>query len=147
MAASVIKLQDITKVFATEEVETHALSSVSVEINKGDYVSIAGPSGAAARAPAQPRDRIYFPELQPDWRFERGRKRRAAARLPRHQAGGPENARGRGARARGHGAPREAHAEPAIGRPAAARGGGARGGRRARHPARRRADGQSGFEK
>src|SRR5438477_6879085 len=45
MAASVIKLQDITKVFATEDVETHALSSVSVEINKGDYVSIAGPSG------------------------------------------------------------------------------------------------------
>ena len=45
MSASVIKLQDVTKVFATEEVETHALSSVSVEINKGDYVSIAGPSG------------------------------------------------------------------------------------------------------
>src|SRR5437016_7503519 len=45
MAASVIKLQDITKVFATEDVETHALSSVSVEINKGDYVSISGPSG------------------------------------------------------------------------------------------------------
>ena len=45
MSASVIKLQDVTKVFATEEVGTHALSSVSVEINKGDYVSIAGPSG------------------------------------------------------------------------------------------------------
>ena len=45
MSASVIRLQDVTKVFATEEVETHALSSISVEINKGDYVSIAGPSG------------------------------------------------------------------------------------------------------
>jgi putative ABC transport system ATP-binding protein len=45
MSASVIKLQDVTKIFATEEVETHALSSISVEINKGDYVSIAGPSG------------------------------------------------------------------------------------------------------
>ena len=45
MGASLIKLQDVTKIFATEEVETHALSSISVEINKGDYVSIAGPSG------------------------------------------------------------------------------------------------------
>ena len=41
----VIKLQDLTKVFSTEEVETHALSNVSVEIPRGEYVSIAGPSG------------------------------------------------------------------------------------------------------
>ena len=41
----VIKLQDLTKVFATEEVETHALSNVSVEIGRGEYVSIGGPSG------------------------------------------------------------------------------------------------------
>jgi putative ABC transport system ATP-binding protein len=41
----VIKLQDLTKVFSTEEVETHALSNVSVEIGRGEYVSIAGPSG------------------------------------------------------------------------------------------------------
>src|ERR1700680_3297407 len=40
-----IKLQDLTKVFSTEEVETHALSNVSVQINKGEYVAIAGPSG------------------------------------------------------------------------------------------------------
>jgi putative ABC transport system ATP-binding protein len=45
MHPPVIKLENITKVFATEEVETHALSSISVEIAKGDYVSIAGPSG------------------------------------------------------------------------------------------------------
>jgi putative ABC transport system ATP-binding protein len=44
-ATAVIKLQDLTKVFATEEVETHALSSVNLEIARGDYVSIAGPSG------------------------------------------------------------------------------------------------------
>src|ERR1700751_2058702 len=42
---AVIKLQDLTKVFATEEVETHALSNVSVDIDRGEYLSIAGPSG------------------------------------------------------------------------------------------------------
>jgi putative ABC transport system ATP-binding protein len=41
----VIKLQALTKVFLTEDVETHALSDVSVEIARGEYVSIAGPSG------------------------------------------------------------------------------------------------------
>jgi putative ABC transport system ATP-binding protein len=40
-----IQLQEIKKVFYTEEVETHALSDVHLEIRKGDYVSIAGPSG------------------------------------------------------------------------------------------------------
>src|SRR3989442_7100984 len=41
----VIKLEQLTKVFATDEVETHALSDVSIEIARGEYVSIAGPSG------------------------------------------------------------------------------------------------------
>ena len=41
----VIRLENVTKVFAAEEVETHALSHVSVEIARGEYVSIAGPSG------------------------------------------------------------------------------------------------------
>src|SRR5262249_55982032 len=41
----VITLQDLTKVFSTEEVETHALSNVSIQIQRGEYVSIAGPSG------------------------------------------------------------------------------------------------------
>jgi putative ABC transport system ATP-binding protein len=40
-----IKLDGITKVFLTDEVETHALSGIHLEINKGEYVSIAGPSG------------------------------------------------------------------------------------------------------
>ncbi|MGE3519785.1 MAG: ABC transporter ATP-binding protein [Vicinamibacterales bacterium] len=43
--SAVIRLQDLTKIFATDEVETHALSSVSLDILQGDYVSIAGPSG------------------------------------------------------------------------------------------------------
>ena len=42
---ALIKLEGITKVFYTDEVETHALSSIHLEIKKGEYVSIAGPSG------------------------------------------------------------------------------------------------------
>ncbi|MGE3577962.1 MAG: ABC transporter ATP-binding protein [Vicinamibacterales bacterium] len=41
----VIKLEHLTKVFATDEVQTHALSDVSLEIERGEYVSISGPSG------------------------------------------------------------------------------------------------------
>jgi len=44
-ALPVIKLQDLTKVFTTDEVETHALSNVSMDIARGEYVSIGGPSG------------------------------------------------------------------------------------------------------
>jgi putative ABC transport system ATP-binding protein len=40
-----ITLQRITKVFLTDEVETHALSNIELTIAKGEYVSIAGPSG------------------------------------------------------------------------------------------------------
>ena len=42
---SLIKLDGITKVFITDEVETHALAGIHMEINKGEYVAIAGPSG------------------------------------------------------------------------------------------------------
>jgi putative ABC transport system ATP-binding protein len=42
---SLIQLQNVKKVFITDEVETHALSSIHLEIHKGEYVSIAGPSG------------------------------------------------------------------------------------------------------
>jgi putative ABC transport system ATP-binding protein len=40
-----IRLEGVTKVFVTEEVETHALSGVHLEIPEGEYISIAGPSG------------------------------------------------------------------------------------------------------
>jgi putative ABC transport system ATP-binding protein len=40
-----IGLDNIEKVFLTDQVETHALSSISLEIHHGDYVSISGPSG------------------------------------------------------------------------------------------------------
>ncbi len=40
-----IELNALTKVFLTEEVETHALAGVHLQIHRGEYVSIAGPSG------------------------------------------------------------------------------------------------------
>jgi len=40
-----IHLEALTKVFYTDDVETHALSGVHLDIVKGEYVSIAGPSG------------------------------------------------------------------------------------------------------
>src|SRR5579863_9749730 len=45
MAESLIHLDAVTKVFVTDEVETHALSGIHLDIQKGEYISIAGPSG------------------------------------------------------------------------------------------------------
>jgi putative ABC transport system ATP-binding protein len=42
---TLILLDGVTKVFLTDEVETHALSGIHLEIKNGEYVSIAGPSG------------------------------------------------------------------------------------------------------
>ncbi|MEJ2312402.1 MAG: ABC transporter ATP-binding protein [Gemmatimonadales bacterium] len=43
--APLIRLEGIGKVFLTEEIETHALSEVSLDIWDGQFVSVAGPSG------------------------------------------------------------------------------------------------------
>ena len=40
-----IRLAGVTKVFYAEDVETHALSEVDLEIREGEYVAVAGPSG------------------------------------------------------------------------------------------------------
>jgi putative ABC transport system ATP-binding protein len=40
-----IRLRGVGKVFLTDEVATHALADVDLEIAEGEYVSIAGPSG------------------------------------------------------------------------------------------------------
>lgn len=45
MKEPLITLSDIKKIFYTEDVETHALSDISLRIYQGEYVSIAGPSG------------------------------------------------------------------------------------------------------
>ncbi|HYX72499.1 MAG TPA: ABC transporter ATP-binding protein [Nitrososphaera sp.] len=40
-----LRMEGVTKVFLTDEVETHALAGIHLEIKKGEYISIAGPSG------------------------------------------------------------------------------------------------------
>jgi putative ABC transport system ATP-binding protein len=45
MSETLLRMDSVTKVFYTDEVETHALAGIHLEINQGDYVSIAGPSG------------------------------------------------------------------------------------------------------
>jgi putative ABC transport system ATP-binding protein len=45
MSAELIRLENVDKVFYTDEVETHALSKIDLTIRSGEYVSVAGPSG------------------------------------------------------------------------------------------------------
>jgi len=42
---ALLHLEGVTKVFYTDEVETHALAGIHLDIQKGEYVSISGPSG------------------------------------------------------------------------------------------------------
>src|ERR1700726_2061108 len=42
---SMIRLEGVTKVFYTDEVETHALGGVHLDIKNGEFLSIGGPSG------------------------------------------------------------------------------------------------------
>jgi putative ABC transport system ATP-binding protein len=44
-AQPLLSLDGVTKVFVTDDVETHALSGIHLQIAKGEYVSISGPSG------------------------------------------------------------------------------------------------------
>lgn len=40
-----IKIENLSKSFRTEEIETIALNGVSMEVKKGEFVAIMGPSG------------------------------------------------------------------------------------------------------
>jgi putative ABC transport system ATP-binding protein len=42
---AMIKLAGVNKIFYTDEMETHALSDIHLEIKQGEYMAIAGPSG------------------------------------------------------------------------------------------------------
>jgi putative ABC transport system ATP-binding protein len=42
---AVIDVRDLSKVYRTDEIETHALAGVSLQVGKGEYVAIMGPSG------------------------------------------------------------------------------------------------------
>ena len=42
---ALISLRDVGKVYLTEDVETHALSGIHLDIKKSEYISISGPSG------------------------------------------------------------------------------------------------------
>jgi len=42
---TLIKMEGVSKVFYTDELESHALSAIDLEIKKGEYLAIAGPSG------------------------------------------------------------------------------------------------------
>jgi putative ABC transport system ATP-binding protein len=63
-----IRLDQVSKVFVTDEVETHALAGIHFDVKKGEYLSIAGPSGQAgdrleaerAGADSQPRNRLHL---------------------------------------------------------------------------------------
>jgi len=43
---TLIQLEGVTKIFTTDEVETHALSEAHLEVKRGEFVSIEGPSGS-----------------------------------------------------------------------------------------------------
>jgi putative ABC transport system ATP-binding protein len=46
MAEPLIRLKALTRVFHTDEVETHAVADIQFDVPRGEYVCIAGPSGS-----------------------------------------------------------------------------------------------------
>lgn len=45
MSKPIVKLESIAKIYETDEMMTHALKDINLEIWEGDYISISGPSG------------------------------------------------------------------------------------------------------
>jgi len=45
MTTPIIKIQQLNKVFSTNDMLTHALQGIDLEIQQGEYISISGPSG------------------------------------------------------------------------------------------------------
>jgi putative ABC transport system ATP-binding protein len=71
-ARPLIKLEGIKKIFYTDEVETHALADIHLEVKEGEYVAIAGPSGCGKTTLLSilglldtPTDGVYMLDGQP----------------------------------------------------------------------------------
>ena len=47
MMEPLVHMEAVSRVFVTDEVETHALAGIDLEIQRGEYVSISGPSGSS----------------------------------------------------------------------------------------------------
>lgn len=45
MTLPIVKFDKLTKIYQAADVETHAISEVSFEIHRGEYVAVSGPSG------------------------------------------------------------------------------------------------------
>lgn len=45
MTIPIIKIQKLDKIFSTDDMLTHALQGIDLEIQQGEYLSISGPSG------------------------------------------------------------------------------------------------------
>jgi putative ABC transport system ATP-binding protein len=45
MTEPLIQMQAVTRVFVTDDVETHALAGIDLTVERGEYISISGPSG------------------------------------------------------------------------------------------------------
>ena len=165
---ALISMDGVTKVFQTDEVETHALAGIHLHIKKGEYLSIAGPSGCGKSTLLailglldSPTDGTYVLNSKPVQNLKLSERARIRNReigfifqafnligdltvyenveLPLTYRGMPSAERKkrvhRCAGTRGHVAPHQALSVAALGRSAAARGGGARAGRRSVDPA------------
>jgi putative ABC transport system ATP-binding protein len=80
---SLIRMEGIQKVFFTDEVETHALAGIHLEIRSGEFISISGPSGCGKSTLLAimglldtPTDGSYVLNGQPVGQLEFGRRAR-----------------------------------------------------------------------
>jgi putative ABC transport system ATP-binding protein len=78
-----IRLEAVTKVFQTEEVETHALDGVHLDVHAGEYLAISGPSGCGKSTLLSilglldaPTDGAYYLEGQPVHALSTGERSR-----------------------------------------------------------------------
>src|SRR5437870_9082798 len=69
-----IRLEAVTKKFLTDEVETHALAGIHLDIHSGEWVSISGPSGCGKSTLLSILGLLDSPSDGSYWLNERDRK-------------------------------------------------------------------------